>query len=234
MDLVTHVRLKLSTLLGSRVRDLEAAAYCTLFLPKENDMVKEVQDAGRFYNDMVENKPDAERGSPHIWFFVAMLKATKKIVTNKNENGGLSLPDQVKAEAIKMLRTSTDNAKVFELNPWIKACRHYPTNGKLGQPLRSRIIFAVEDVFSYTWKKEADGDRWRRYLLTSQDGSNKRRMNIQDLIRHTMLLRGADAPPGTVPRGNLARELRKAISSEKGKGKREKGAFHSSQMEVTN
>ena len=61
-------------------------------------------------------------------------------------------------------------------------------------------------------------------VLTSQDGSNNRRMNIQDLIRHTMSLRGADAPPGTVPRGNLTRELRKAISSEKGKGKRKKGA----------
>ena len=85
MDLVTHVRLKPCTQLGSRVRDLEAAAaYCTLFPPKENDMVKEMQDAGRFCNDMVENKPDVERGSPHIWFFVAMLKATEKMC-NKQE-----------------------------------------------------------------------------------------------------------------------------------------------------
>ena len=34
-----------------------------------------------------------------------------------------------------------------------------------------------------------------------------------------MLLCGADAPPGSAPRGNLVRELSNAITSEKGKSK---------------
>ena len=58
-------------------------------------------------------------------------------------------------------------------------------------------------------------------VLTSQDGSNKRRVRIEDLVRHTMLLCEADAPPGSAPRGNLVRELSNAITSEKGKSKSE-------------
>ena len=55
-------------------------------------------------------------------------------------------------------------------------------------------------------------------ILTSQDGPHKRRVRIEDLVRHTMLC-GADAPPGRAPRGNLARELSWAITPEKGKTK---------------
>ena len=61
-------------------------------------------------------------------------------------------------------------------------------------------------------------------VLTSQDGSNKRRVRIENQVRHTMLLCGADAPPGTAPRGYLARELSDAIPSEKGKGKGYEGS----------
>ena len=48
MDLATEVQLQVSTQLESRVRDLEAATYCTLFVPKESD-VTEMQNAGRFF-----------------------------------------------------------------------------------------------------------------------------------------------------------------------------------------
>ena len=118
---------------------------------------------------------------------------------------------------------------------------------------RSRIIFAVEGVLSCKWKKEADGDQRGspfaplEEVLTSQDGPNKRRVNIQDLIsnrwkklpeevglsfailqetlstadgaphkrririqhlvRHAMVVCGAEALPGRAPRGNLSREL---------------------------
>ena len=74
MDLVTQVHLKLSTQLKSRVEDLEVATYCPLFLPKDNDIVKEMQDAGRFYSEMVTSHSDKERG---------LVLA----------NGGLNLPD---------------------------------------------------------------------------------------------------------------------------------------------
>ena len=61
-------------------------------------------------------------------------------------------------------------------------------------------------------------------VLTSQDGSHKRGVRIEDLVRHTMLLCGADAPPERALRGNPVRELSKAITSDKGKSKGEKGA----------
>ena len=51
------------------MRDLETVTYCTLFVPKESDIVTEMQNVGRFYSDMVTNHPDMDRGRPHIWFF---------------------------------------------------------------------------------------------------------------------------------------------------------------------
>ena len=76
MDLITQAHQKLSTQLESRVTDLEAATYCTLFLPRENDIVTEMQNAGWFYNVMLTYHPDKERGSPHTWFF--MMRATER------------------------------------------------------------------------------------------------------------------------------------------------------------
>ena len=60
MDLTTQAHQKLSTQLESRVTDLEAATYCTLFLPKENDIVTEMQNAGWFYSVMATYHPDKE------------------------------------------------------------------------------------------------------------------------------------------------------------------------------
>ena len=42
MDLIIQAHQKHSTQLESRVRDLEAATYCTLFLLRENDIVTEI------------------------------------------------------------------------------------------------------------------------------------------------------------------------------------------------
>ena len=54
MDLVTQVQLnvKLPVQLESRMRDMEEATYCTLFLPKESD-VREMQDASRVFSELV-------------------------------------------------------------------------------------------------------------------------------------------------------------------------------------
>ena len=60
---------------------------------------------------------------------------------NKDKNGELGLPDQEKAEAVRILRTGTDDAKFLELNTWIKTCRHLPAHAKSGDH-RSRIIFS--------------------------------------------------------------------------------------------
>ena len=57
-------------------------------------------------------------------------------------------------------------------------------------------------------------------VTAALDGCQRRRIKIQDLTRHTMLICGADALLGRGPRGNLARELSKAIPSERGAGTR--------------
>ena len=62
-DLISQVQfnMKLSVQLLSRMRDLEAATYCTLFLPEESDIVKGMQDAGRVYSELVTEHPGKER-----------------------------------------------------------------------------------------------------------------------------------------------------------------------------
>ena len=42
-DMIAQEHLKLSTQLEARVRDLESATHCILFLPTESDTVKEMQ-----------------------------------------------------------------------------------------------------------------------------------------------------------------------------------------------
>ena len=67
-----------------------------------------MQDAGRLFSELVTNHPDKERGSPHVWFFTAMLKATEDNLSQKPGNGE-------KAESIKILRTTIENKKFPEL-----------------------------------------------------------------------------------------------------------------------
>ena len=55
--------------------------------------------------------------------------------------------------------------------------------------------------------------------LGTQDGYQKRRVQIQSLVRHALILCRAQAPKARAPRGNLARELSKAFLPEKVKGK---------------
>ena len=53
--------------------------------------------------------------------------------------------------------TESDRTKFIELNMWIKACRHLPTYAKLGEPLRTRIIYAVGRFAACKWKKRERG-----------------------------------------------------------------------------
>ena len=53
-----------------RMRGLESATYCTLFPPKEDEIVKEMQDAGRAHNDLTHQKRKEEAhmsGSSTQW-----------------------------------------------------------------------------------------------------------------------------------------------------------------------
>ena len=91
----------------------------------------EIQNAGRYYSDMVETQPSAERGSPHIWFFNAMLKATERIL--KIKIGELNAPGQGKADALRTLRMITDERKVHELSTWIKSMQASQHSSGMGR-----------------------------------------------------------------------------------------------------
>ena len=148
-----------------------------------------------------------ERGSPHIWLFYTMLKATERFP--KTKIGELSILGQGKAEALRTLR--------------IEAYRHLPIFAKNGQTSRSRIIFKIEGFTSPTSGRRCQmrGASSSEETLRTADGAqHKTRIRIQDLV-----LSGAEAPPGKAPRRNLARELSKTIVPEKGA----KGALQLSQ-----
>ena len=86
------------------------------FLPKVSVIVKEMQDAGRFYSKVVTEHPYSERGSPHIRFFAATVRATEDTLAQKAGTGELTQPDLGKAEAITTLRATIKNTKFPELS----------------------------------------------------------------------------------------------------------------------
>ena len=115
----------------------------------------------------------------------------------------------------------------------MQASPTFAKTSQIGSSSPSKVFTA------YKWKKQqGEVDQHPSFtplkeVTAAPDGYQKRRVKIQDLIRRTMLLCRADAPLGRVPRGIMARELGKAIPSEKGKGKGAKGASQSSQMEIS-
>ena len=92
----------------------------------------------------------------------------------------------------------------------------FPNQRKIWATTQVAVIFADEGFIASKWKKqETDGVHPPfaplEEVMEAQDGYQKRRVKIQDPIRLIMLLCGQDAPQGRVPRGNMARELSKAI-----------------------
>ena len=62
----------------SRLRDTEAAMCCTLFSKKKHRIRDRNANACRAYNELVTKQPTVERGSPHMWFYTAMLKSKRR------------------------------------------------------------------------------------------------------------------------------------------------------------
>ena len=104
-----------------------------------------------------------------------------------------------------------------------------------GKPDRERIIFAVEGLITYKWPKQDTDSAQPPSMpleepIQTQKGQ-KRRIRIQDLVRHALILHGAQAALGRAVSGNLARELSNAIMPDKGKGKGGKGMLQLTQSQ---
>ena len=95
------------------MRDMEAATYCTLFLPEDSDIVNEMLAIGRHYSNMMENHREQERGGSHIWYFNSMVKATE--TTLRSRIGELSPPDQGELTALRRLRTITESVHTLRV-----------------------------------------------------------------------------------------------------------------------
>ena len=134
---------------------------------------------------------------------------------------------QGQTEALRWLRTTTESTDLQELATWIKACRHLPTCAKPVKPDRERIIFAVEGLITNEWPKQDTDSAQPPFMpleepMQTQEGQ-KRRIRIQDLVRHALVLCGAQAAPGRAPRGKMARALSNAIMPDKRQVKGRKG-----------
>ena len=71
--------------------------------------------------------------------------------------------------------------------------------------------------------------------MTTQDGFQQRSIEVQDLIRHALVLCGAGVPQERAPRGNTARQLSDALPKvERGirKGSEGKGADGTGKLSV--
>ena len=67
----------------------------------------------------------------------------------------MEIPQDVgKTEAVELIRKTVENSTAHELNSWVKACRHLPTFARPGHPHKSKVIFNIEGLISYNWKKQ--------------------------------------------------------------------------------
>ena len=73
-DLTFQVHKQLSVQLGG-------TALC--FDQEDSAILIGMQDADRAFKNKVVHSPDKERANPHIWFFMAMLKATEEALKPK-------------------------------------------------------------------------------------------------------------------------------------------------------
>ena len=97
-----------------------------------------------------------------------------------------------------MIKTIIEESKFSHLNEWIKACRHLPTFAQ-----------DADHLFGFRVHKESQSALPAHLPLEdaigAQEGIRKRRVKIQDLIRHTLIMCGAQVPHKEAPRGTVAR-----------------------------
>ena len=105
-DLITHVHMKLSVQLESHVRDVA-------------------------HKERVVNSPKAEGGSPHVWFFMAMMNAIEKNPGTQDRQRKTDPPRLGRGGAVGTLRKAVENSTTLELNVWVFAYRHLPTFTRL-------------------------------------------------------------------------------------------------------
>ena len=159
MDMMSQVPLKLTVQLQSCLRDMKAATYGTLFPPRPSAIVAEMPSAGRVYNDLVTTKPNTERGSPHIWFFLAGAEDDSR----KNQQ-----PQEVLA--------------------WVKACRHLFDvwrvwrRTEVGNDFCYRWVHFVEEAGGRERPVVSHLPLTEVMATTQEDSSHKRRMHTQDPI----------------------------------------------------
>ena len=130
-----------------------------------------------------------------------MLKTIKKTLGNKNEDAPRSgvfrgnKDDQNKHREHEVHRDENVD----------QSMQASPTYAKAGQPLTPRVIFAVEGFVAYKWKnQQGEADLHPPFtpldeVTAAPDRYQRKRIKIQGLIRHTMLLCGTGAPQERAP-----------------------------------
>ena len=131
-ELISRVYMKLTVQLESRIRDLESATHCALFLLRDSVFVTDIQNAG---------SRQRSGGKPSM-----VLRGNA--VGHRKDPGAKggewrTAPDLGKTEAMDTLRKTVEAQKPHELMTWVKACKRFPTFERSGHPLNSRMVFAV-------------------------------------------------------------------------------------------
>ena len=201
-DLIAQVHLKLSAQLEARVRDLESPTYSTLFVPKESDIVKEIQNAGRYYSDMV-GKP-TKRGKRKSAHLVLQRDAESHGKDPKDQDRRIERSRPGEGRRVEDAQDDHRRKEVPRAEHVDKSMQAPPNIRKAWADTQIADRRGGEPPFAPL-----------EDTLATQDGAqHKRCVRIQDLVRHTVILCGAQAPPGRAPRGNPAREVGKAYGKK--------------------
>ena len=217
-DLTLQVPAKLTIRFEFRMRDIEATMCCAVFLPSESGIVKEVQEAGRDYNNMVTNQPTMERRSPDIRFFSAMMKAIVETLVDK---ANLSPSDRGKVDDLRLLGQLTEerSSSISASGPnragislRTPGLGRHPKHGSF--PRRT----GTSRTNGRNRRPTPDTQHTHRLKRPSERkmDTTKRRNKIQDLVRHSLILCGAQVESSAREPGERTQEC---FFLEKGKGK---------------
>ena len=192
---------------------------CTVFLSSESGIVKEVQEAGRDYNNMVTNQPTMGTEKPEHTVFQRHDESHRGDFRGQGQPERLGSRESGRPE---VARAAHRREKFLELGEWTKSCRHLPTYARPGQAPETRIISATDGYITYKWKKQEADTRDPTYApleeaIGTQDGFHKKKEQDSGLGQTlTDTMRGAS---GELREGIWRENSAKFFFPERGKGK---------------
>ena len=129
--------MKLALQTTRRTAALEGVALSTVILPRENPLIKVVEEEGERYHKWASTAQAT--GPPHLWIGAALIKAIAQATYEPAQ--------QMAHDIIKHLHNKLESMQLEEVSRVIRFCRHKQCYEKPGAPKLDRITFSLHGMF---------------------------------------------------------------------------------------